>query len=136
MNLKKIFLKKWRTIAPLNELSHSHPYLIDKIGLNPGSSGSSLTQNLPKAEAIGNLLPQTNTGKRPTHLQFGYQKTLTGVILHAGEQQVIQRILSYRESGYSFKKIAAQMTAMGILTKAGQTKWHPMNVKRIIDSIS
>jgi hypothetical protein len=118
----------------LDKLSHSHSYLIDKIGLNPGSNGSSLTQNLPKTEAIGNPLPQTKTGKRPTHLQFGYQKTPIGVVPHAGEQQVIQRILSYRANGQSFKKIAAQMTAMGVLTKLGQTKWHPMNVKRIIDS--
>ncbi len=124
---------KWRTITPSDELSHSHPYLVDKIGLNPGSNGSSLTQNLPKTEAIGNTLPQTNTGIRPTHLQFGYQKTPTGIVPHVGEQQVIQRILSYRASGQSFKKIAAQMTAMGVLTKSGKTKWYPMNVKRIID---
>jgi hypothetical protein len=132
MKLNKI---KWRTNTPSDKLSHSQPYLIDKIGLNPGSNGSSLTQNLPKTEAIGNPLPQTKTGKRPTHLQFGYQKTPVGITPHAGEQQVIQRILSYRESGCSLKKIAAQMTAMGVLTKLGQTKWHPMNVKRIIDSI-
>ncbi|MGE3611090.1 MAG: recombinase family protein [Bacteriovoracaceae bacterium] len=63
-------------------------------------------------------------------------KKPVGTIPHAGEQQVIQRILSYRANGQSFKKIAAQMTSMGVLTKSGKTKWHPMNIKRIIDSIS
>lgn len=82
-----------------------------------------------------NPLPTTKAGKKVSHLQFGYRKTPVGTISHAGEQQVIQRILTYRANGLSFKKIAAQMTAMGVLTKAGQTKWHPMNVKRIIDSI-
>lgn len=122
---------KWRTIAPLDELSHSIPYLVDKIGLNPGSNGSSLTTNLPNSEDSVKLSPQ-NEGKRITHLQFGYQKTPVGTIPHAGEQQVIQRILAYREGGYSFKRIAAQMTAMGALTKSGKTKWHPMMIKRII----
>lgn len=83
-----------------------------------------------------NLPVTTKMGKRPTHLQFWYQKIPIGVLPNAGEQQVIQRILSYRAKGQSFKKIAAQMTAMGVLTKYGKTKWHPMNVKRIIDSIS
>lgn len=120
----------------MDELSHSHPYLIDKIGLNPGANRSSLTQNLPKTEAIGNPLPTPKVGKMVTHLQFGYQKTPIGIVPHAGEQKVIQRILSYRANGQSFKKIAAQMTATGVLTKSGKTKWHPMNVKRIIDSTS
>jgi hypothetical protein len=82
-----------------------------------------------------NPLPTPKVGKRVTHLQFGYQKTPVGIIPHAGEQQVIQRILAYRESGYSFKKIAAQMTAMKNLTKSGKTKWHPMMVKRILDQL-
>lgn len=80
------------------------------------------------------LSPQ-NEGKRITHLQFGYQKSPIGTIPHAGEQQVIQRILSYRFNGLSFKKIAAQMIALEMLTKSGETKWHLMNIKRILDSI-
>jgi hypothetical protein len=83
-----------------------------------------------------NPIPTTKTGKTVTHLQFGYQKTPSGVTSRAGEQQVIQRILSYRANGLSFKKIAAQMTALKVLAKSGRTKWHPMNVKRIIDSNS
>jgi hypothetical protein len=138
-NLQGVSFEKsieWRTIAPVDELPHSITYLVDKIGLNSGSNGSSLTQNLTKTEAIGNPLPQTKPRKRPTHLQFGYQKTSTGLTTHAGEQQVIQQILAYRANGLSFKKIAAQMTAMGVITKSGQTKWHPMNVKRILDSFA
>lgn len=81
-------------------------------------------------------LPATKLGKRPNHLQFGYQKKTTGIVPHAGEQQVIHRILSYKINGFSCKKIATQMTAMKVLTKSGKTKWHPMNVKRIIDSTS
>ena len=127
---------KWRTITPLDELFYSHPYLTDKISLNSGSSGSSLKQNLPKTEANVNPSPTTKAGKRVTHLQFGYQKIPSGVTSHAGEQQVIQRILSYRANGQSFKNIAAQMTALKVLAKSGKTKWHPMNAKCIIDSNS
>ena len=81
-----------------------------------------------------NPLLTTKAEKKLTHLQFGYQKTPSGVVQHAGEQQVIHRILSYRANGHSFKKIAAQMTATKVLAKSGKTKWHPMNVKRITNS--
>ncbi len=44
-----------------------------------------------------NPIPKTNTRKRTTHLQFGFQKTAKGKFPHAGEQQVIQMAIALRE---------------------------------------
>ena len=69
----------------------------------------------------------------PSQLRFGYRKESGKVVLHKGEQQVVQAIKDFRIEGLTLRQISQRMTALRIPTKNGQEKWHPMMVKRIID---
>ncbi|MDP0400384.1 recombinase family protein [Tsukamurella strandjordii] len=50
-------------------------------------------------------------------------------------QGVARRIVAARESGQSYGKIAAALTADGILSPAGRTTWQASTVRRICNSI-
>lgn len=50
-------------------------------------------------------------------------------------QTVARRIIAARESGQSYGKIAAALTADGILSPAGRTTWQASTVRRICNSI-
>jgi hypothetical protein len=70
----------------------------------------------------------------PSQLKFGYRKEIGKVVVHKGEQQIIGAIQDFRSEGLTFRQIAQRMTALRIPSKNGKVKWHPMMVKRIIDS--
>lgn len=52
---------------------------------------------------------------------------------HMGEQQVIRAIQNLSSDGMTLRQIAQRMTVLGIASKNGKVKWHPMMVKRILD---
>jgi hypothetical protein len=70
----------------------------------------------------------------PSQLRFGYRKEAGRVVIHMGEQQVITAIKDLRDDGMNLRQIAQRMTVLRIPSKNRKTKWHPMMVKRIIDS--
>ncbi len=70
----------------------------------------------------------------PSQLKFGYRKIEGGVVPHKGELQIIEAIKDFRTEGLKMRQIAERMTALRIPSKNKKLKWHPMMVKRIIDS--
>ncbi|MGE3609324.1 MAG: recombinase family protein [Bacteriovoracaceae bacterium] len=54
---------------------------------------------------------------------------------HKGEQLIIEAIMDFRADGFTYRQIALRLTALKIPSKNGKKKWHPMMVKRIIDSV-
>ena len=70
----------------------------------------------------------------PSQLKFGYRKEKGRIVAHKGEQQIIGAIKDFRIEGLTFRQIAHRMTALRIPSKNGKLKWHPMMVKRVLDS--
>ena len=63
---------------------------------------------------------------------FG-EKMLGGKVLpHKGELEVLRRMQSLRNSGHSYRKIAAQLNVSGIPTKNRKTKWHATTVMKML----
>lgn len=50
-----------------------------------------------------------------------------------GEQQVIGAVKDLKDEGMTLRQLAHRLTILGIPTKNGKRRWHPMMVKRIID---
>jgi hypothetical protein len=69
----------------------------------------------------------------PSQLRFGYRKVASGVVLHKGEQQIMEAINDFHADGLTLRQIAQRMTTLKIPSKNGKLNWHPMMVKRIID---
>lgn len=72
----------------------------------------------------------------PSQLSFGYRKGIGKVVTHKGEQQIMGAIQDFRTEGLTYRQIAQRMTSLKIPSKNGKTKWHPMMVKRVIDSLN
>lgn len=53
---------------------------------------------------------------------------------HLGEQQVIGAVKDLKAEGMTLRQIAQRMMALRIPSKNGKIKWHPMMIKRILDS--
>ena len=108
--LRKLYLEK--------DLS-SHE--ISKLTGWPRSSISDATRALGfKKEEI----------KAPT-LRFGEKLVGTMRVVHKGEQRVIEKMISLREKGYSFKRISEYLNDKNIPTKLGGS-WYPSTVKDIV----
>jgi len=88
-------------------------------------------------EASGVILRAASQGHgNPSQLRFGYRKEKGRVVIHKGEQQIIEAIKDFRIEGLTFRQIAQRMTALKIPSKNGKRKWHPMMVKRVLDQAS
>ncbi|MCB9062347.1 MAG: recombinase family protein [Halobacteriovoraceae bacterium] len=68
--------------------------------------------------------------KAPT-LRFGEKLIGTTRVVHKGEQKVIEKMISLREKGYSFKRISEYLNDKNIPTKLGGS-WYPSTVKDIV----
>jgi hypothetical protein len=68
-------------------------------------------------------------GERIGEIPFGYTVAEDGrkLIEHAGEQVVIQQVLSLRDGGLSLRKIAAS----GVVGRTGRPL-HPQQIRRIL----
>ncbi len=66
----------------------------------------------------------------PAQLRFGYKKEKGRLVPHLGEQQVIGAIKDLRNEGMTLRQIAQRMTELRIPSKNGNSKWHPMMVKK------
>lgn len=69
-----------------------------------------------------------------SQLRFGFRKEAGKIVAHLGEQQVIGVVKDLRAEGMTLRQIAQRMTALRIPSKNGKIKWHPMMIKRILDS--
>ncbi len=108
--LRKLYLEK--------DLSS---YEISKLTGWPRSSISDATRALGfKKEEV----------KAPT-LRFGEKLVGTTRVVHKGEQKVIEKMISLREKGYSFKRISEHLNDKNIPTKLGGS-WYPSTVKDIV----
>jgi site-specific DNA recombinase len=74
------------------------------------------------------------SGQRCGKLRFGYDLADDGKMLvpNSRELAAIALMLSLRESGYSLRRIAAELTARQIPTKEGGTVWIHTAVGRIL----
>lgn len=152
-------MKKWRVKRPSPELFTPSLYLADIITLpvrNPSKEISSLlvdyvenglsmrqiaAEKVHSRSTIWENLKRAHIQLRapyhghgyPSQLRFGYRKEAGKVVVHMGEQQVIAALKDLRNDRMTLRQLAQRMTALGILTKNGKRKWHPMMVKRILD---
>ena len=69
----------------------------------------------------------------PSQLRFGFRKTEQGIVPHRGEQHAAGMIQDFKAEGLTLREIAKRLTSLGIPSKNGKYKWHPMMVKRITD---
>lgn len=88
---------------------------------------------LLRSEGVTIRAPSQAYGN-PSQLRFGYKKKAGKVVPHLGEQQVIGAIIDLRAEGMTFRQIAQRMTTLRIPSKNGKYHWHPMMVKRVLDS--
>lgn len=72
-------------------------------------------------------------GERCGEVRFGFDLGPDGVTLvpNADEQQAIGIIRELREAGQTLRQIAAKLTALGIPTKKGRSKWTHTAVGKI-----
>ncbi|MGE3609321.1 MAG: recombinase family protein [Bacteriovoracaceae bacterium] len=70
----------------------------------------------------------------PSQLRFGFRKEAGKIVAHLGEQQVIGAVKDLKAEGMTLRQIAQRMMALRIPSKNGKIKWHPMMIKRILDS--
>lgn len=96
-------------------------------------SRSTIQKNLKRAD-IRLGAPGHGHGN-PSQLRFRYRKESGKVVGHMGEQQVIAALKDLRNEGMTLRQLSQRMTTLGIPTKNGKRKWHPMMVKRILDNI-
>jgi hypothetical protein len=43
-------------------------------------------------------------------------------------------VKTLRKQGHTYRQIALEMTSIKIRSKSGKVKWHPMMVKRLLES--
>ena len=84
---------------------------------------AALAQKRERGEKLGGSLPP-----------YGYRVGEDGRTLEplAGEQKVIKRVRRWRSRQWSLRRIASRLTSDGVLTKAGQSVWHPQQVSRLV----
>ena len=90
-------------------------------------------------EAIGErtraaLQHKLSNNRRAGEVRYGWDLLDDGetLIPNEAEQAVIDLALRLRESGMSYRKIADELTARGILTKKGNTSWSHNTVTSMI----
>ena len=81
------------------------------------------------------LRHKIRNGERCGKVRFGYNLAEDGKTLQPNpiEQRAIDLMIALRASGSTLRKIAAALTARGILTKEGGTVWTHTAVARILN---
>ncbi len=97
-------------------------------------SKASIQQGLKRAN-VQLCAPGHGYGN-PSQLRFGFRKEAGRVVSHMGEQLVISAVKDLKDEGMTLRQLAHRLTVLGIHTKNGKRKWHPMMVKRVLDHIS
>ena len=82
------------------------------------------------SEALQHMKRQ---GKRTGSIPYGYRLAEDGVHLveDEAEQDIVEAVVTYRESGLSYRKIAARLADRGFTNRKGR-RFNPATVGRII----
>jgi len=81
------------------------------------------------------LQHKARLGERVGQVPFGFDLADDGVHLrpNAAEQAVLAEVRKLRAKGYSYRDIAAALTAQGVLTKKGRTTWTHTAVRSVVN---
>jgi DNA invertase Pin-like site-specific DNA recombinase len=91
-------------------------------------------RNLIKARTKAALAAKRKAGERTGEIPFGWRLDDAGRLLEdAAEQNVLAKIMACRAAGMSLRKIAAILTAAGIVTKKGAAEWKHTTIKSILE---
>lgn len=72
--------------------------------------------------------------RRKRALAYGRRIEDRRVVAHQRELEVIDKMRSLRDQGFSYWKIADVLNAMKVPTKTRKGKWHARSVQQILDS--
>jgi hypothetical protein len=82
------------------------------------------------------LRKQGKPGLRPAQVPYGFRREDGLLVLHLGEQRVIQSVRKMFSDGLSYRKICEFLTALGVPTKNRGKKWQPEMVSRLLKTKS
>jgi DNA invertase Pin-like site-specific DNA recombinase len=88
---------------------------------------------LIRARTKAALAVKKSRNERTGDIPYGSRLASDGVHLegHDSEQQMIERVKQYRDSGLSLRAIGAQLDATGIRPRGGG-RWHPQTVANVL----
>lgn len=66
--------------------------------------------------------------------EYGFKLINGKKIPHVREQNIIQRMVRWRNAKWSFNRIASKLNSLGIKTQSGGGQWYGPTVKRILKS--
>lgn len=80
------------------------------------------------------LAHKKSRGERVGQIPFGFELAEDGVTLepNAKEQEILSLIRDLREQGLSMRRIAEELTARGVPTKEGRSKWSHQTIHSIL----
>lgn len=80
------------------------------------------------------LAKKKERGERTGQIPFGFELDEDGIHLRENEyeQEIISIVLSLRESGLTYKKIAKELEKRGLKSKANKIKWGATQIRNII----
>jgi len=85
--------------------------------------------------AVNRAIQRFDLDKHLTHsgwIEYGFKMEHGKIVAHVREQITISRMVRWRDSEWSFQRIAAELNQRGIRTPAGKGRWYGPTVKRII----
>ena len=72
-------------------------------------------------------------GLNPSQAPYGFRKVEGMLIVHFGEQRVIQSIKKMSEGGLSYRTICEFLTSIKVPTKNRGKSWQPEMIRRILN---
>jgi len=91
-------------------------------------------RDLVSERTMAALAHKAGLGERIGEIPFGWQLGADGVALveNAAEQAILADIRELRAAGWTYRAIAAELSARGIVTKKGKANWTHQSVASIL----
>jgi hypothetical protein len=124
------YLKLWKDKDFLQQKYVTERLSIAQIARQILSSRSAIRDAL-----IGFGIPlrkQGNPGLRPSQVPYGFRRSAGLLVLHLGEQRVIESIRRMSIDELSYRKICDFLTSVGVPTKNRGKGWQPEMIRRIL----
>ncbi len=94
-------------------------------------------RDLIKARTRAAMAEKRKAGHRIGEVPFGWSLAADGKLEPVpAEQEILDLIRELRESGVSLRRIANQLTDLGIVTKKGNAKWSHSTVQSVLSRAS
>ena len=77
---------------------------------------------------------RAQAGETPMVRIYGYDNTGENYVIIPEEAETVRRIFALYEHGYDGAEIAREISAAGILTAKGNTKWNANHIRRMIEN--